>query len=238
VAQTEPYRISVAFNLNSKPVETGIHWARPNLRFSSSTPQKSKPTSPNRDFSPSDHKKLLNGNQLPKLWFLPISIGLLFAVTYPYCSLKLLFVHPARTTLRAFKSPISKATQTATDTACRRRFEKATFLRERNKKWVRYSTVRPPTSAPVILWHFITVNITQEMLERNCEQNRLSKGQVEQGMNSILDLKGSSVLHGLTWAVFFSLSGHRVFQNLAIFSATRRFLVLDQERFRHLAGAG
>jgi len=96
--------------LNSKPVESGIHWARPNLRFSSSTPQKSKPTSPNRDFSPSDHKKLLNGNQLPKLWFLPISIGLLFAVTYPYCSLKLLFVHPARTTLRAFKSPISKAT--------------------------------------------------------------------------------------------------------------------------------
>ena len=76
------------------------------------------------------------------------------------------------------------------------------------------------------------------MLERNCEQNRLSKGQVEQGMNNILGLQGSSVLHGLTWAVFFSRGRNRAFQNLAILSAAHRFLVLHQERFRHLAGAG
>lgn len=90
-------------------------------------PKKSKPMSPKREFSPCDHKKLLNGNQLAKLWFLPISIGLLFVVTYPYCSLKLLSVLPARTSLRAFKKShlegnISDQTQPAGVDLKRRHF--------------------------------------------------------------------------------------------------------------------
>lgn len=157
MAQTVPYRMSVAFNLNSKPIESGIHYARPNLRFPLLDLKKNQTYFAKTRNFPRDRKKLLSGNQLPKPWFLPISIGLLFVVTYPYCSLKLLSVHPASTNYHAFKkshlegnisTPRLAAVASKTPHFCAIEIKKP------------HSVIAPfnrQTSALVILWHFITV---------------------------------------------------------------------------------